>query len=162
MTKVNKERESSLSHEELLSRVVYDGATGKFFDRKTGKSIGHYREDGYVSLCIRYRKLSAHRVAWFYHYGVWPKDQIDHINLNKQDNRICNLRECDHTGNQRNRVYKKKNKSGFRGVFLGRGYYRAMARDGKKQIYLGQRKTPEEAYELYKAFVNKEHREFQP
>jgi len=162
MSATNIERERSLSHEELLSRVSYDAETGKFFDRKSGRSIGYYRGEGYVTLCVRYRRLMAHRVAWFYQYGVWPTNQLDHINGNKLDNRLCNLRECSHRDNQRNRTFKRQNKSGFRGVFGCRGFYRAMARDGNKQVYLGQRKTPEEAYALYLDFVNRDNGEFLP
>ena len=49
-------------------------------------------------------RVMAHRVVFALHHGRWPEGEIDHINRNKQDNRISNLRECDRTTNNRNRA----------------------------------------------------------
>jgi hypothetical protein len=55
------------------------------------------------------RVLKAHRVAWALSTGVWPRDQIDHINHNKTDNRLVNLREASHSDNIRwSWEYRKK------------------------------------------------------
>jgi hypothetical protein len=71
---------------------------------------------GYV--CIRVCKvfLYAHRLAWWFHYGQFPKDQVDHINGNRADNRIINLREAAHAHNRMNMRPTSRNTSGVKGV----------------------------------------------
>jgi len=61
--------------------------------------------------CTPYK---AHRVVWALHYGEWPKGEIDHINGDPSDNRICNLRDVPHSKNQKNlkRRYKSKKPMG--------------------------------------------------
>jgi hypothetical protein len=54
-------------------------------------------------------------LAWLYVHGEWP-DQIDHINHNTSDNRICNLRNVSHSVNHKNLTLSKDNKSGISGV----------------------------------------------
>jgi len=67
----------------------------------------------------------AHRVAWALHYGEWPKHEIDHINGNKRDNRIQNLRDVPHLLNQRNRGLRADNTSGADGVsWMKAGFWR--------------------------------------
>ncbi len=44
----------------------------------------------------------AHRIAWYLHYGEWPEGMIDHVNRNKNDNRIENLRLVSNRYNQHN------------------------------------------------------------
>ena len=57
---------------------------------------GSVHSTGYVRIGIDGRKYTSHRLAWLYVHGVWPSDQIDHINRNRSDNRIANLRERRH------------------------------------------------------------------
>lgn len=59
---------------------------------------------------------AAHRLAWVYVHGIIPSNMIDHINGDKDDNRIANLREATSSQNQRNTVKKSTNKSGYKGV----------------------------------------------
>lgn len=58
----------------------------------------------------------AHRVAWLITYGEWPKGEIDHINGNRSDNRIANLRCVSHAENGRNQKRSSTNTSGVTGV----------------------------------------------
>lgn len=99
----------------------------------------------------------AHRLAWLLHYGSWPSRHIDHINGDRADNRIANLRECDDAENQQNlRAATAASKSGLLGVTT-RTYRNGAVRyaasiqvDGTKR-YLGVYGTPEEAHSAYRA-----------
>ena len=62
------------------------------------------KKDGYLIVKINKRCFKAHRVAWFLYYGEWPKIVIDHINGDRKDNRIENLRDVTHQENCLNRV----------------------------------------------------------
>lgn len=72
---------------------------------------------GYLKFEWKGLKFYAHRLAWYLHYGEWPGCNIDHINGDKSDNRIANLRLCDHKENGRNRPKPGHNTSGFTGVW---------------------------------------------
>ena len=71
---------------------------------------------GYCQGRIAGKLHLAHRVIWALHYGRWPEGQIDHINGDRTDNRIENLREVDATGNARNAKLRRDNTSGVTGV----------------------------------------------
>ncbi|WP_082492943.1 HNH endonuclease signature motif containing protein [Acidovorax sp. Leaf160] len=55
-------------------------------------------------------------MAWLYVNGAWPDGQIDHINGNRADNRIANLRVCSNADNGQNRGVNANNRSGSPGV----------------------------------------------
>ena len=59
----------------------------------------------------------AHRVAWAIHHGEWPNGLIDHVNGNRSDNRLVNLRVVDDAANARNSARPKNNTSGATGVY---------------------------------------------
>ena len=94
---------------------------------------------GYRSGSLLGRKALAHRVAWAVHYGKWPKNQIDHINGVRDDNRICNLRDATLVENRRNARMDKRNTSGVTGVCYDKTYERwraTISRRGRR-VYLG-------------------------
>ncbi len=62
------------------------------------------------------KKHKAHRVVWAMETGAWPSHQIDHVNGNKTDNRLKNLREATNAENSRNRGANSNNRSGAKGV----------------------------------------------
>ncbi len=70
----------------------------------------------YARASIFGRRYYAHRIAWAMFYGAWPEREIDHINGNKHDNRIANLREVTTQENSRNIPVKSNNSSGALGV----------------------------------------------
>jgi hypothetical protein len=95
-------KQDKLAAERLRERLRYDGGTGVFTRRvgsghaRAGEIAGSVHSTGYVRIGIDGGKYTAHRLAWLYVHGVWPSDQIDHINRNRSDNRIANLRERRH------------------------------------------------------------------
>lgn len=72
--------------------------------------------NGYLSGTLFGRKVLAHRAAWVIHHGEWPKDQIDHINGDRTDNRIANLRDVDASMNMLNTKTRVDCSSGYQGV----------------------------------------------
>ena len=77
-----------------------------------------------------------HRVIWFWMTGNWPKEQINHINHDRLDNRWYNLREISNQGNCRNQSLRKTNKSGCIGIYFDKKYQKWKATIGKN-IHLG-------------------------
>lgn len=71
---------------------------------------------GYARIGIDGSRYPAHRLAWFYVYGRWPSKQIDHINRDRLDNRIVNLREATDAENRQNMSLSVTNTSGVKGV----------------------------------------------
>lgn len=80
---------------------------------KTGSKDGH----GYIQIKIDGERHLAHRIAWLYENGYWSENIIDHINRDRSDNRICNLREASTSCNARNANKRKDNESGVTGVY---------------------------------------------
>src|SRR5690606_33892628 len=116
-------KQASLSHQALLRELIYYPETGQFIRRVdtggsafSGDVAGTLGSDGYITIMIARVAYKAHRLAWFYVYGTWPPDQIDHINRIKHDNRIKNLRLSTASLNGRNCSKRKNNSSGITGV----------------------------------------------
>ena len=111
-------RNGILTQVELKELLHYAPDTGGFLWRKgrsnvvAGTRAGTPDKDGYVIIRIDKRHYRAHRLAWFYVIGVWPRAIIDHINRNPFDNRFCNLREATHSQNQHNRSMQANNTTG--------------------------------------------------
>lgn len=147
-----------LEHELLTSLLVYNSENGLFFWRVHGKGkqqnrpVGSTSTNGYRQITINYKMYLAHRLAWFYLYGSFPNGFIDHINGNKQDNRIENLRIVSHIGNcQNQRKATSRSKTGLIGVCSDvNNRYRARIRVNGKDFHLGVYSSPEEAHEIYK------------
>ena len=141
---------------ELLS---YDPETG-VFRRKTsaggvaiGSIAGNDDWNGYRRIRVHPHSHMAHRLAWLYVHGEWPKHEIDHINGVRDDNRIANLREATPAENQQNRARSRNNKSGFTGVSWHRqsNKWRAKIKVNRKVIWLGGFPDPESAAAAYAA-----------
>lgn len=148
--------ETTLDIESLRSLIAYDPETGVFtrkvkrdFNPKSvlGKPLGTPYSNGYIGFRVLSRKYLAHRLAWFYVHGVWPVEDIDHVNGNRADNRISNLREATRSQNMANTKTQTNNVSGHRGVIFDKSNQRWMAymqRHGKF-INLGRFDLKEEA-----------------
>ncbi|MEX9566100.1 HNH endonuclease [Morganella morganii] len=108
--------------QKLLGLLTYKPESGLFFwnesrgKAKKGDKAGYVMSNGYIGISFNKRIYKAHRLAWFFMNGEMPALEIDHINCDKSDNRICNLREVSRTENIRNRGMHKRNSSGVKGV----------------------------------------------
>ena len=151
---------NELTAEYLRSILHYSPETGIFTRKvstannvKAGDIAGSLDGDGYLLIGVQSRVHSAHRLAWFYVYGTWPKDQLDHINRNPADNRIANLREATNKQNLQNAGKYSHNTSGHPGVcwHKQRSKWRASIRHNQKLIHLGLFTTLEEAIAARKA-----------
>jgi hypothetical protein len=115
--------------------------------RRAEKVAGSLTSNGYIALRINRQDYQAHRLVWLYVHGVWPADQIDHINGDRADNRIANLREATNQENARNADLRKTNSTGVVGVYWDKRHqkYYAGIIVNDKSIYLGLFSTLEEA-----------------
>ncbi len=94
---------------ELKKRIRYCSETGNFYHInprigiKKGSIAGYQRpNDSYIQIRMEGKSYLAHRLAWLFHYGKYPKGEIDHINRVRNDNRILNLRDVSHFDNMQN------------------------------------------------------------
>jgi hypothetical protein len=147
---------SELTQQTLRTFLDYDKETGVFTWRvQRGRStqvgtVAGYLVKGYVKIKLFGKIYFAHRLAWLYVNGVWPDDQIDHINCVRDDNRFCNLREATGSLNLQNqRRPNNDNSSGYLGVARNRGKWRARIGLNGTNINLGIFTTPEAAHEAY-------------
>lgn len=86
--------------------------------RFIGKEAGCIKPSGYRTLHIFKTVIEAHRLIWLIEYGYLPDCEIDHINGNKSDNRLSNLRLADQQKNQQNRGVRVDSQLGVKGVRL--------------------------------------------
>lgn len=116
----------------------------------------------YRSISIDYGHYFAHRLVWLYYHGRWPINRIDHINHNKDDNRLENLREATLAQNAQNQVKAQcDNATGLLGVTkynkpMPKPYMARIQVDGRR-VHLGLFITGEEAYEAYLVAKRKYH-----
>ena len=138
-----------LSYEEVNSILNYDKDTGSITWKKNrkeswiGKFAGSYTSAGYHELNLqknsKRNRLLGHRVAWLLTHKRWPEKHIDHINGDKADNRIANLREVDNQENHKNMKRHVGNKSGHTGIYWSKACskWQAYICIDSKQTYLG-------------------------
>jgi hypothetical protein len=82
-----------------------------FYNKKTGNRAGTINDIGYRKIKINNKIYSEHRLVWFWHNQYWPK-MIDHVDRNKSNNNINNLREVTNTQNSWNKKVKGISKRG--------------------------------------------------
>lgn len=146
------ETKMELTIEALKQRLIYIAETGEFIWRvgkrkvQAGDRAGCY-SNGYIRIGLLGKVYPAHRLAWFYTYGVWP-EIIDHIDGQPANNVLSNLRDVTITINAQNRAGWGKYP---KGVYKDRtGRFRAMLFFHGKHISLGTFDTIEEADEVVK------------
>lgn len=154
------QRNNVLTAERLRELFHYDPDTGIFTrikkssqHSKLGMVSGYVqsnpRRQGYLVIGIDNKTYSCHRLAWLYVHGDWPEKNIDHINGNRGDNRISNLRDVPQSVNVKN-VRKPRTD----GVLIGarkspNGKWRAGLTTDGKHSHLGTFDTMEEAHMAY-------------
>lgn len=145
-----------LTAEEARRRLAYDPETGKLTwkqlrnSKRIGEEARSLDVSGYVQVNIAGTMVKGHRLAWLIHFGVWPEGDIDHINGNRADNRIANLRAVTNAVNcQNKRKALPKSKTGVLGVVKVGERYQANIHVNRKKRYLGSYATPDEAHRVY-------------
>ena len=145
---------TEITQEYLLKNIRYCNQSGRLYwirtkqGRKIEVPIGKLRRDGRRELMLDYNKYLTAHVVWMIHYGVWPKAtklEVDHINQDKGDDRIENLRLATHSENNHNKYAG----SAYRGVYKRGNKWRAMIGVNKRHIHLGYFYSKEEARLAY-------------
>ena len=158
-----------ITQQELKQEVYYDQKTGiftwlkthKYSNKKIGNVCGSL-DNGYIRMCIYKQRHHAHQLAWLYIYGEYRLDAIDHINGNKTDNRICNLRKASVSENAYNRKMNIKNTSGVKGVTWHKRAkkWQVVITFNKIHKYLGMYSDINKAKEVIDYHRNIYHKEF--
>lgn len=92
----------------------------------------HSRSKTYIQITVDYKRYLAHRLAWLYQQGIFPSDQIDHIDGCGTNNRLANLRCVNNLENSKNQRLMNRNTSGFTGVCFCRS-------SKKRQAYISDK-----------------------
>lgn len=155
----------------LRAGIAYDPGTGLFHwlrlhrgPLKTPRLAGTLRRDGYLQISFQKKLFLAHRLAWFYVHGQFPEAEIDHVNGDKADNRICNLRAALRCENLANRPVLSSSRNGIRGVLLMRRnrckLWRAWVTRNGQRIYSRCFETAEEAAIAHEAMAREAYGDF--
>ena len=173
--KSSKEKEALLDADTARRLLSYNPKTGEFTwrvrdpvsrgakifnTRFAGKKAGKILPDGYKYLSLYGKSFSAHRVAWLIMTGGWPDGFLDHINGERYDNKWINLRPASKTQNSANSKRPITNTTGFKGVCVDKGRFKANIRENGNKKHLGCFDTPEEAHEAYCKAAEDIHGEF--
>lgn len=149
---------TELTIERARELFSYDENTGilkrKNLTRGVNSSLisGSKTDQGYLRTFVDGISYKNHRLIWFIYYGLWPSDNIDHIDGDGCNNRISNLRVATQAKNIQNlRKSHKDSVTGYLGTTFdkSRGLYMALIRAHGRNVYLGRFKTPEEAHHAY-------------
>lgn len=146
-----------LTIERLRHLLNYNQETGLFTRRvgvrgyAAGSSVGHQRSDGRKQISVDWGRYLASRLAWFYTKGKWPKNEIDHINGDYSDDRICNLREATRSQNLMNTRIRSDNTTGYKGVHWSKEKkkWKSVIHLSSGPKHLGYFDDPETAYGAY-------------
>lgn len=139
--------------EEIKKLLWYDKESGLFFCRvalhrnvKPWRTVGNFESKGYLQIKLGNHFYMAHRLAWRYVTGNDPGDnQIDHVDLNKNNNAFSNLRLVTNKQNCENRKINARNKTGYRGVYMKGNRFVAEICHNYVRIKIGSYTTLQEA-----------------
>lgn len=129
-------KEHIITPEDLRKLLRYDPETGKLHSRRTGREVfTNTHHSGYKKGAVKSNTYTAHRVCMAIYLGAWPDGEVDHINGDRADNRLANLRVVTKSQNQRNAKKRKDNTAGHVGLTLRpNGKWQAyISHSGKRQ-----------------------------
>ncbi len=151
------DKDRGLKHARLRQVLNYDRETGVFTwniargNQPAGAIAGNLMVQGHIRIRVDEKMYFAHRLAWLWVVGVWPKEEIDHKNCIGSDNRWENLRQASREQNTFNVKLRKDNKTGLKGVKFqsqNNNWVARIAKSGKR-INLGSFSSKEEASAAY-------------
>lgn len=152
----------------LKEALEYDLETGDFIWRirrgrcAAGSRAGTLNHHGYIAIQVDGRLREAQRWAWLYVHGTWPDREIDHINGNKADNRIANLRLATRSQNLMNARMHRNNRSGIKGVIFferDKTWIATIRKDGRV-VHCSYHKSADEAAAVRASVLSHHHGEF--
>lgn len=162
--------EDAVTYGKVRALLNYDRSTGLFFwksrprsmfkddksfgmwnSRYAGKEAGAELTGGYKRIRIEGSSYLAHRLAWLYTFGQFPRDCLDHIDGDPRNNKIANLRQCSRQQNNMNMKKPITNTSGYKGVSWIAKERKWCAQIGvaKRTIFLGYFDDPAIAHAAY-------------
>lgn len=155
-----------ITQERLKELLSYDPLTGVFLWRVDRYRVKAGDRAGSVAPTTQYRIIrldqrnyAEHRLAWFFIRGEWPEVEIDHEDLDKQNNKWSNLRPATSSQNKANRRARGAYPKGV-SFHKASGLYSSRAGKDGKQICFGYFKSPELAHHAYREGISKIHGEF--
>jgi hypothetical protein len=121
-----KQNETETLLKDIQYFFEYDHDSGKVFHKNPkhsylkGKEAGSFCSfHGYITLSVHRKQYKAHRIIWALYYGEFADGHIDHIDGNKSNNKITNLRCVDHSTNMGNQIRPQKgNKLGIKNIYI--------------------------------------------
>lgn len=144
--------------EDLLDHFfVCDLSSGKVFWRvhngtkcRAGNEAGTLRKDGRVIIKLKGHQIYRYHIIWYFSHGYLPKEQIDHIDRDRSNDSISNLREVSNEQNSWNKGLNKNNTSGCKGVYKNKNKNKFIAQITikGKTCYLGSFETRKLASEV--------------
>lgn len=163
-----REKEAKLSHEYVCGILEYNPETGVITNKldrgvlksgivraPAGEVAGYVNKKGYRQIRIDGIEYLASRLGWFMHYGSWPKEELDHKNGERDDNRMENLQEV--TCRQNHQNYKIHRTGRYPGVCWDKSHHKwkAQASVASKRKFLGHFNTEEEGFLAYVDYIHK-------
>jgi len=143
----------------------YEAETGRVFwcqslskRAAAGREAGTINGDGRRQVSIDGRRYLTHRIVWLIVHGAWPAHEIDHIDGDKLNNRVENLRDATRTINAQNtRHARRHSRSGLLGAFWFKrdATWVSKIRIGGHMTHLGYFDTPEKAHAAFVAAKRK-------
>jgi hypothetical protein len=152
-----KQRSATITAERLREILSYSEETGVFTRLQrtstrihVGDVAGSLDANGYIIIYADNRPYKAHRLAWLHVHGVWPDNQIDHIDGCRSNNALANLRDVTRSVNAQNkRCAPSHSTHGFMGVTRNKKRWQAKIRLNGVLHHIGLYETPEQAHAAY-------------
>jgi hypothetical protein len=149
----------------IKEHYYYNHLTGDLWKKyKSFSRVCGHLHSGYLYIKICDKQYYIHRICWMLYYGSFPNNEIDHIDRNRLNNKLENLREATKQQNMMNKSKYNNNSSGFKGVYFRKDLkkWAAYIQFNKKRTCLGHYLTKEEASAAYQKKAAELFGEFNP